>query len=589
MQSISTPDKILKSNMPPSNSKRQSQDAQLWKDSPKMYRRSKLQSRGSLGHGNARDDSLSSRGLRARLVFTRDRAGNFDTHDDHEFGGRGFRTFDQDLVDDESSDSSDDSGDDIEGFSDDDSASDDDDDDEVGKTPPPQIPPPPAVSSASSSGSIITLTALQPSQTTTSGPGVVTTALPVLPTPTRPAQAVQTDVMTIDPGNSYASDRKEQGTGNTNPPVLETTPSSTFTTKFQSASTSTSTSIPIALVTSSAIAQVPQPIMDNNGDGNNDGDKGHKMHDKNPPPRGLDPVAEHLLIAAGAIGAFILFCFIGWVIYRVLKRTKGQGIGVSGGMGFIDKFPWKRRGPMDGAWDGHAMYMAKEAPPVYEKGEYGTMQSGMYAAAKLYPPGPGSAARSVISTSEMGTLRQPPDNGSALAGILDQYPPGNVGTVDNSDINLTMRTQTTQPYYTVSELARQQPDTYAPQRRAGNRASELSSISSGFGDGDIIIPPPPVAANKSPSGDAAEDPDTRETTLDPSRESWMDREEGRRETVYTTTSEDRPARFRSITSWVNQQAGRAKRAGSRARERGEVPVMPAIPGEISAIRQTAYR
>ncbi|OTA91614.1 hypothetical protein M434DRAFT_397128 [Hypoxylon sp. CO27-5] len=73
------------------------------------------------------------------------------------------------------------------------------------------------------------------------------------------------------------------------------------------------------------------------------------------------------------------------------------------------------------------------------------------------------------------------------------------------------------------------------------------------------------------------------------RESWMGHEDGRRETVYTTTSEDRPARFRSITSWVNQQAGRTKRAGSRARERGEIPVMPAIPGEISTIRQTAYR
>ncbi|XDG01168.1 hypothetical protein ABKA04_000783 [Annulohypoxylon sp. FPYF3050] len=552
-----------------------------------MYRRSKLQSRGSLGRGNAGDESLSGRGLRARLVLTRDRAGNFGAHEDDDVGARGFRTFDQDLVDDGFSDSSDDSGDDIGGFSDDDSASDDDYDDDAGKTPPPppQIPPPPAASPASSSGSIVTLTALQPPQTTTSGPGVVTTALPVLPTPTKPAQAVQTDVMPIGTDNNYASDRKEQGAANTNTIVLDSTSSSTFTTKFQP--TSTSTSIPLALVTTSTIAQVPQPVMDTNGDDNYDGDR-HKMHDKNPPPRGLDPVAEHLLIAAGAIGAFILFCFIGWVIYRVMKKTKGQGIGVSGGMGFIDKFPWKRRGPMDGAWDGRAMYMANEAPPVYEKGEYGTMQSGMYGAPKLYPPGPGSAARSVISNSEMGTLRQAPNNDSALASILDQYPPGNAGTVDNSDINLTMRTQTTQPYYTVSELARQQPDTYAPQRRAGNRASELSSISSGFGDGDIIIPPP-AAASKAPSDDAVEDPNTRETTRDSTRESWMDREEGRRETVYTTTSEDRPARFRSITSWVNQQAGRAKRAGSRARERGEVPVMPAIPGEISAIRQTAYR
>ncbi|KAI1457134.1 hypothetical protein F4805DRAFT_201853 [Annulohypoxylon moriforme] len=567
--------------MPPSNSKRQSQDTRLWKNSPKMYRRSKLQSRGSLGRGDTGNDSLSSRGLRTRLVITRDRAGNFDTHEDDDVDGRGFRTFDQALVDDEISDSSDDSGDDMGGFSDDDSGSDDDDD--IVGTPQQQIPPPPPPpkSLASSSGSIITLTALQPPRMT-DGPGVVTTALPVLPTPTNPILAAQTYTGTDTDDLHYpipTSERKEEGDSNTLLP-------STFTTKFQS----TSTTIPAAalITTTSAIGQTPQPVMDNGDDGY-DGDK-HKMHDKSP-PRGLDPVAEHLLIAAGAIGAFILFCFIGWVIYRVMKKTKGQGIGVSGGMGFIDKFPWQRRGPQDGSQDGRAMYMTNEAPPLYEKGEYGTMQSGIYGPGKPYPPGPGSAARSVMSNSEMGTLRQMPNNDSALASILDQYPAGNDGAANNSNVNLTLRSQSTQPYYTASELARQQPDTYAQQRRAGNRASELSSISSGFGDGDIIIPPP-MAVSKSATDDAVDEStqeNTRDSTRDSTRESWMDREEGRRETVYTTTSEDRPARFRSITSWVNQQAGRAKRAGSRARERGEVPVMPAIPGEISAIRQTAYR
>ncbi|KAI0881867.1 uncharacterized protein GGS22DRAFT_51607 [Annulohypoxylon maeteangense] len=570
--------------MPSSNSKRQSQETRLWKYSPKMYRRSKLQLRGSLGRGDSGGDSLSSRGLRSRSVITRDRAGNFDgREDDDDVEGRNFRTFDQALVDDEISDSSDESGDDIGGFSDDDS-----DDDEVVNTPqqqiqpppPPPPPPPPSPPSlAKSSGSIVTLTALQPPRTT-AGSGITTTPLPVLPTPTKPILAVQTLTETDDFKYPVpTSDRKEAGDPNT-------LPSSTFTTKFLS----TSTTIPAAIATASTtIGQTPQPVLDN-GDDSSDGDK-HRMHDKNPPPRGLDPVAEHLLIAAGAIGAFILFCFIGWIIYRVMKKTKGQGIGVSGGMGFIDKFPWKRRGPMDGAWDGRAMYMTNEAPPNYEKGEYGgAMQSGVYGPGKPYPPGPGSAARSVMSNSEMGTLRQMPNNDSALASILDQYPADNEGAANNN-VNLTLRSQSTQPYYTASELVRQQPDTYTPQRRAGNRASELSSISSGFGDGDIIIPPP-LAASKS-SADEDVDDSTREIARDSARdsrrESWMDREEGRRETVYTTTSEDRPARFRSITSWVNQQAGRAKRAGSRARERGEVPVMPAIPGEISAIRQTAYR
>lgn len=42
--------------------------------------------------------------------------------------------------------------------------------------------------------------------------------------------------------------------------------------------------------------------MDDSSDGSNDGGK-HKMHgDKDNNSRGLDPTAEHLLIAAGAIG-----------------------------------------------------------------------------------------------------------------------------------------------------------------------------------------------------------------------------------------------------------------------------------------------
>ncbi|KAF3059710.1 hypothetical protein GL218_04441 [Daldinia childiae] len=321
------------------------------------------------------------------------------------------------------------------------------------------------------------------------------------------------------------------------------------------------------------------PVASDTVGDNDDGGK-HKWHgDKDPqqPPQGvLNPTAEHLLIAAGAIGAFILFCFIGWIIYRVLKRTKGQGIGISGGMGSIDKFNDKQRGSIDN----RTLYMSNEAPPIYEQGEHGTMQAGnFYGPNKAYPLGPGSMIRSVASNSEAGTLRQSPDNNPPLASIINQYIPGNGGVSNNGDINLTIRSQVTQPYYNESDLPRQ-PETFNAPKRAGTRASEISSISSGFGDGDIVIPPSsgsdkplPVPAEENPAA----------------RDSWISRPGERRETVYTEASEDRPARFRSITSWVNQQAGRAKRAGSRARERGEIPVMPAIPGEISATRQTAYR
>jgi hypothetical protein len=55
--------------------------------------------------------------------------------------------------------------------------------------------------------------------------------------------------------------------------------------------------------------------------------------------------------------------------------------------------------------------------------------------------------------------------------------------------------------------------------------------------------------------------------------------------VYTETSEDQPARFRSVTSWVDQQTGRIKRAQKRGQDeeadpvaQTQVPGNPGIPG-----------
>ncbi|KAI0122106.1 hypothetical protein F4814DRAFT_457907 [Daldinia grandis] len=515
--------------MPPSNRRQQSQDAQPWRVPPKMGQRSTLFSRRSLGRRNVEDGTTGTRNLRARRIVIRgDHESDTDSDDDHRHGP----------------------GD----FSDDDSE--DDEDNKIGDSPQKttQLP--------SSSGSIVTLTAL-PSQTTAPLTIMTTTPTSRLSSTSMP---LYIPVFSTPPslGKAFPPQQgKEEDDDDDDD--LESPITSQFVPTVTTGQLSTApTLVPIASDTV----------------GDSDGDK-HKWHgDKDPQQQQqgvLNPTAEHLLIAAGAIGAFILFCFIGWVIYRVLKRTKGQGIGISGGMGSIDKFHEKQRGSIDG----RTLYMSNEAPPIYDQGEYSTMQSGnFYGPSKVYPPGPGSMVRSVASNSEAGTLQRSPDNNPPLASIINQYVPGNGGVSNNGDVNMTMRSQVTQPYYNESDLPRQPPETFNAPKRAGTRASEISSISSGFGDGDIIIPPP-SGADKPVPAPVEENP--------AARDSWVSRPSERRETVYTEASEDRPARFRSITSWVNQQAGRAKRAGSRARERGEVPVMPAIPGEISATRQTAYR
>ena len=133
-------------------------------------------------------------------------------------------------------------------------------------------------------------------------------------------------------------------------------------------------------------------------------------------------------------------------------------------------------------------------------------------------------------------------------------------------------------YNKQSELARQ------PSAGKTARTSVMSSLSSGFGDGDIIVPAPgrlaPPIVEPHPGNNYN------------MRFSWMSqgpdggggaKEAGssKRDTVLTQASEDLPPRFRSLTSWIDQQSGRIKRAQQRHDPSSPAPVQPVgsgIPG-----------
>jgi hypothetical protein len=127
-------------------------------------------------------------------------------------------------------------------------------------------------------------------------------------------------------------------------------------------------------------------------------------------------------------------------------------------------------------------------------------------------------------------------------------------------------------YFNQSEFARQPSNAYDPKRRQVNRISELSSLSSGFGDADIVIPP-----NVQPRDGAAMTLDSRSSANPMGHLSWATR--SNRDTVYTEASEDSPPRFRTVTSWVNQQTGRVKRAQQRIGDASDddVPPVPGLP------------
>ncbi|UQC77126.1 uncharacterized protein CLUP02_02593 [Colletotrichum lupini] len=348
---------------------------------------------------------------------------------------------------------------------------------------------------------------------------------------------------------------------------------------------------------------------------------GGSSKDDGRPPR-MNPETEHALIAVGSIGSFIFASFLVWIVWRTMKRAgrmrrereSGYQGDRPGGIG--SKIPFFKGSSGWENLDGR-----RSEPPQYEKGQRGTLRldtgfygpdgkpapyvtNGTYPA--NYTMSPADNHGSPIHQSPTGTIPMRMNNVSGQGTYNSQQNPFSnqqsayttqVGTYDSqtgtyishapsgslthiigqygspTDPNLTLRSGVgAGAYFNQSELARQPSDAYDPARRQVNRASELSSISSGFGDGDIIVPgmpgmvlqpPPPVSQSLRASQNGV------------GRFSWMSKTN--RETVYTEASEDLPARFRTVDSWVNQQTGRVKRAQARPETDEDIPPVPGLP------------
>ncbi|OAA78845.1 hypothetical protein LEL_02331 [Akanthomyces lecanii RCEF 1005] len=131
-----------------------------------------------------------------------------------------------------------------------------------------------------------------------------------------------------------------------------------------------------------------------------------------------------------------------------------------------------------------------------------------------------------------------------------------------------------------------------PSTFGARRISDLSSLSSGFGDGDIVVPSSRQQSRKSTTSSKLQNV-TNMTAENEQQQQQRNRHStattvnsngsARRDTVYTEASEDSPPRFRTVSSWVRQQTGRVKREEQRqqdaADETGTPPPVPAIPPE----------
>lgn len=130
------------------------------------------------------------------------------------------------------------------------------------------------------------------------------------------------------------------------------------------------------------------------------------------------------------------------------------------------------------------------------------------------------------------------------------------------------------------------------QGRGGQRMSDMSSLSSGFGDGYFIIPghttlqppqPVAIAAGNYPVPPIPNSNSSNNNRLSGISSIHRGGSQRRRDTLYTESSEDMPARFRSLNSWVAQQSGRVRRGQGRggddeAEYLASLPQLPCQPG-----------
>lgn len=228
---------------------------------------------------------------------------------------------------------------------------------------------------------------------------------------------------------------------------------------------------------------------------------------------------------------------------------------------------------------------------------------------------------------------------------------GPAGTANSSPVNPGASPAS---YYSQPLLSQQYNNPsykQPPYPQLSRMASEASSLSSGFGDGDIIVtdplitvpaptaapgqvttnssqpqppppPPPPqqqqqqlqqqpqyttrfswmtaTTARQSAAAAVRAAGQGEGTAAQPSaplvrNDSSVGSAAGQRETIYTETSEDHPTRFRSVASWVDQQKGRirrAQRAGAMsqaaAATTATIPGDPGIPGVHNPPREQSF-
>ncbi|RFU28860.1 hypothetical protein B7463_g7478, partial [Scytalidium lignicola] len=372
-------------------------------------------------------------------------------------------------------------------------------------------------------------------------------------------------------------------------PALSSTVSSFPQVKsYSSSSTSITTSIPPRLAeTTSAYTSISSSTSIANLD---------KFHNHHSNSHALTAA----LITVGSISAFILLTAIIYLIFRA--KAGGFSSLHKGLKGTL--FPWKKS----------KLSHSNQTPPTYDDiyHDYSSDAKGI----PIQRQFDAFAANTLPQLAKPGTAAQAPRPDVARLdmtreALLDHPAPfsfepvpveASEKTFYNTEerpvmINIKKATirslvppsrssqqDSSTPYMT--SLSRQTSDAYDPAQREVNRVSDLSYISSGFGDAQILVP----GSRRSKANPAALDQTVRRPSQFSlsriSRFSWVTNPQSRgdRDTIYTSTSVESAPRFRSISSWVTQQTNRIDK---RHKSNETVPKVPDIPASVSHLRKSS--
>ncbi|KAM4062304.1 hypothetical protein HRG_009154 [Hirsutella rhossiliensis] len=265
----------------------------------------------------------------------------------------------------------------------------------------------------------------------------------------------------------------------------------------------------------------------------------------------LHSSTENALIAVGSVGATIITFFIFWLAWRCFKMHKRKQGGDPPGrgptlvpsldkpkqliVGLASRIPVLRERVAKRSWANidkpyDEAYWEKTFPVSSESPQGG---------------GKGIHVHTAITT------RSDPEG--------------------QSDLSLPRQTPQ-QPM--ASQQAPFKTGTRSRHQLSG--ISDISSLSSGFGDGDIIMPPAHGTGHSTATIITAE---PLAVPAPVEQRNSVSESSQRRETVYTEASEDPLPRFRTINSWVRQQSGRIKRANQRDMAASDAPPVPSMPPE----------